>query len=73
MHDTLRACDLTDEHVGRRIRVDGHEGILRDLSPIDDELVQLLLVDAGCPPLVPVVGIGASVELLPQPIDCPPV
>jgi hypothetical protein len=62
--DTFRAADLTREHVGRRLRVGGHEGILHDLTPIDDSHVQLLLAEPGMPPLVPVVGQGAVVELL---------
>jgi hypothetical protein len=62
--DTFRAADLTREHVGRRLRVGGHEGILHDLTPIDDSHVQLLLGEPGMPTLVPVVGQGATVELL---------
>lgn len=64
MPDTFRAGDLTREHVGRRVRVDGHEGVLLDLVAVDDSLVQLLLDVPGAFPSVPVVGQGAPVELL---------
>lgn len=67
MPDRLRASDLTDDHLGRRVRVDGHEGILRARTPVDDELMQLLLIADGRP-LIPTVGIGTPVEL----IDYPP-
>jgi hypothetical protein len=62
--DTLHAGDLTSEHVGRRMRVDGHEGVLRDLVHLDDTHTQLLLAVPGATPSVPVVGQGAAVELL---------
>lgn len=62
MCDALEAADLTDDHLGRRIRVSGHEGVLHALY-VDDEFVQILLVDGG-PPQVPTVGAGAAVELL---------
>jgi hypothetical protein len=63
MPDLLRAADLADAHVGRRVRVGGHEGILRSVY-VDDEFVQLLLVVPGASPLVPIVGAGAPVDLL---------
>lgn len=67
--DQFRAANLNDSHVLRRIRVDGHEGVLHAVTHIDDQFVQLLLVDDGRPPIVPIVGAGAPVELL----DSPPV
>jgi hypothetical protein len=63
MPDTLRAADLDDQHLGRRVRVDGHEGVLRARAPVDESLVQVLLDDGG-PPQVPTVGAGTPVELL---------
>lgn len=63
MPDVFRAADLTDDHVGRRIRVGGHEGVLRSVY-VDEEFVQLLLDAPGTSPLVPIVGAGAPVDLL---------
>jgi hypothetical protein len=62
--DRFRAGDLTPAHIGRRLRVDGQEGVLRDLSHIDDTHIQLLLDGDGASPSVPVVGQGAVVEWL---------
>lgn len=64
MPDQLRAADLDDRHKGRRIRVDGHEGVLALARQIDDEFVQLLLVTGDAHPILPTVGVGAPVELL---------
>lgn len=64
--DRLRADDLTGPdrlHRGRRVRVAGHEGRLRDAVRVDDDGVQLLLVVENAV-LVPIVGAGALVELL---------
>lgn len=63
MPDVLRAADLDDDHVGRVIRVGGHEGILRSVY-VDEEFVQLLLVVPSGFPIVPIVGAGAPVDLL---------
>lgn len=63
MPEQLRASDLTDDHLRRRIRVDGHEGILHAHRQIDDAYVQLIL-DVGDSAQVPIVGAGAPVELL---------
>jgi hypothetical protein len=62
--DRLRACDLRDDHLYRRIRVDGHVGVLHAYRQIDDAYVQLVIGPDGMPPLVPIVGAGAPVELL---------
>jgi hypothetical protein len=70
--DSFRAADLTRAHLGRRLRVSGHEGILRDLIKIDDTHVQLLLGETGSSPIAPVVGQGAVVEWLDNPLDSPP-
>jgi hypothetical protein len=61
--DRFRAADLTDAHYGRRIRVDGHVGVLLAVTHIDDSLVQVLLVNGG-PPSVPIVGAGVPVTFL---------
>jgi hypothetical protein len=63
--DRLRACDLRDDHLHRRIRVDGHVGVLHAYRQIDDAYVQLVLSPSvGMPPVVPIVGAGAPVDLL---------
>jgi hypothetical protein len=60
----LRVADLTHEHVGLRIRTGGHEGILGAITHRDDEWSQLLLLVEGMPPLLPIVGAGAPVDLI---------
>lgn len=62
--DGLRVADLTGEHIGRRIRVDGYEGVLTAITRRDDEWSQLLLLVAGMPPLLPIVGAGIPVHLI---------
>lgn len=69
MPDDLHADELDDRHLGCRIRVDGYEGVLRAYAPVDDSLVQLLLVDGAPLPVVPIVGAGTPVQVL----DSPPV
>jgi hypothetical protein len=59
-----RVADLTHEHVGLRIRTGGHEGILGAITHRDDEWSQLLLLVEGMPPLLPIVGAGAPVDLI---------
>jgi hypothetical protein len=61
--DVFRAADLDDDHVGRLLRVGGHEGVLGSVY-VDDDFVQILLVVPGGSPIVPIVGAGAPVDLL---------
>jgi hypothetical protein len=62
--DTFRVADLTRDHIGRRIRAGGHEGVLAAVTHRDDEWSQLLLLIDGMPPLLPIVGAGVPVDLI---------
>ncbi len=41
--NTFRARNLTDEHVGRHVRGEGVDGVLRALRPLDDLAVEVIL------------------------------
>lgn len=65
--DRLRADDLTGPdrlHRGRLVSIGGHVGRLHDAHPVDNDGVQLLLIPDGAHPIVPIVPVGALVELL---------
>lgn len=58
------AGDLTARHVGKRVRVEGHEGVLSELLARDG-MVQLAIDDDEGPAWFPAVALDAPAVVLP--------
>jgi hypothetical protein len=67
--DTFRAQDLTDDHLGQYLHVDGVGGVLHAYRHLDDTLVQIVL---DRPPWFASLPAGRPIEVTP-PVQCSPV
>ncbi len=58
--NTFQAADLTDAHLGRYLRTEGLEGVLRAVRHVDDVLVEVAL---DRPPYVATIPAGRPIDV----------